>query len=58
MNACPALDLIANHYADVHSVPVPSVIESLNDAANDDDDDDDDFHLIQIEVVSDFSLPK
>jgi hypothetical protein len=76
-DACPALDLIANHYADVvpsssssysvpsepvPSVPVPSVIESLNDAdecTDDDDDDDDDlFQLIQIEVVSDFSLPK
>ena len=59
-DACPALDLIANHYADL--VPVPSVIESLNDAdecTDDDDDDDDDlFQLIQIEVVSDFSLPK
>jgi hypothetical protein len=75
MNACPALDLIANHYADlvppssssssssVPSAPLPSVIESLNDAdecTDDDDDDDDDdlFQLIQIEVVSDFSLPK
>jgi len=46
---CPALDLIANHYA--------SVVESASAAAVDDDPDDDDdmFELIQIDPS--FNVP-
>lgn len=68
---CPALDLIANHYADyVPCVAPPShqdaVVINANDDANangDDDDDDDDiddddlFQLIQVEAVYDFDFP-
>ena len=62
---CPALDLIANHYADVVPEVVAEVVsevvaEVVAAPADlvDNDDDDDLFELIQIDSVPDFPLLK
>lgn len=63
---CPALDLIANHYAEEEpSCNDPNTHTHNEDVDDDDDDDDDDmFEVIRIEPGSEldfsysFSLPK
>ena len=57
---CPALDLIANHYADFvpDAVAGAAVAGAVSDASDDVADDDDRFELIQIESFRDFPLPK
>lgn len=58
---CPALDLIANHYADYVPCAAPLLpAQDANDDVDDDDDDMDDddlFQLIQVEAVYDFDFP-